>query len=59
MRNGKMIFRPLKKISGLFADTAYSKAYLRHLIHSGEILGAMIATLHNLPFLPVAGGRSP
>jgi queuine tRNA-ribosyltransferase len=27
-----------------------SKAYLRHLIHSGEILGAMMATEHNLSF---------
>ena len=24
--------------------------YLRHLVHSGEILGAQIATLHNLHF---------
>ncbi len=29
---------------------AYTKAYLRHLIHSGEMLGAQIATLHNLHF---------
>jgi queuine tRNA-ribosyltransferase len=28
----------------------YSKAYVRHLIQSGEILGAMIATVHNLYF---------
>lgn len=28
----------------------HSKAYLRHLIHSGEILGAKIASLHNLSF---------
>lgn len=28
----------------------YSKAYLRHLIHSQEYLGAMIASLHNLSF---------
>ena len=31
-------------------DKAYSKAYLRHLMHSQEILGAQISTLHNLAF---------
>ncbi|MBU0697411.1 MAG: tRNA guanosine(34) transglycosylase Tgt, partial [Bacteroidetes bacterium] len=36
--------------SDLFSDLNYSKAYLRHLIHSKEILGAQIATLHNLHF---------
>jgi len=43
-------FSPIEKDSELFADNAYSKAYLRHLIHSGEMLGAQIATLHNLYF---------
>ncbi len=33
-----------------FADHDYSKAYLRHLIISREMLGAQIATLHNLSF---------
>ncbi|MFM2207899.1 MAG: tRNA guanosine(34) transglycosylase Tgt [Bacteroidota bacterium] len=33
-----------------FVDTYYSKAYLRHLVVSKEILGAQIATLHNLAF---------
>jgi len=33
-----------------YVDTFYSKAYLRHLIISKEILGAQIATLHNLAF---------
>ena len=28
----------------------YSKAYLRHLIISGELLGAQIASIHNLAF---------
>ena len=31
-------------------DSAYSKAYLRHLIISKEILGAQIASIHNLSF---------
>jgi len=43
-------FSPIEADSDLFADTAYTKAYLRHLIHSGEMLGAQIATLHNLHF---------
>jgi len=43
-------FSPIEADSDLFADTAYSKAYLRHLIHSGEMLGAQIASLHNLHF---------
>ncbi len=30
--------------------TQYSKAYLRHLIVSGEMLGPVIASLHNLEF---------
>lgn len=33
-----------------YASTFYSKAYLRHLIISKEILGAQIATLQNLTF---------
>lgn len=33
-----------------FVDTQYSKAYLRHLIQSKEMLGAQIASIHNLGF---------
>lgn len=33
-----------------FVDNFYTKAYLRHLLISKEILGAQIATLHNLAF---------
>ncbi|RCH56435.1 tRNA guanosine(34) transglycosylase Tgt [Mucilaginibacter hurinus] len=43
-------FSPIEADSDLFADKVYTKAYLRHLIHSGEILGMQIATLHNLHF---------
>ncbi len=43
-------FSAIDADSTLFADINYSKAYLRHLIHSGEMLGAQIATLHNLHF---------
>lgn len=33
-----------------FVDKQYSKAYLRHLIISNEMLGAQIASIHNLAF---------
>jgi len=33
-----------------FVDNYYSKAYLRHLVVSNEMLGAQIASLHNLAF---------
>ncbi len=41
---------PVDAESDCFASNSYSKAYLRHLVISKEILGAQIATLHNLSF---------
>ncbi|MCY7351133.1 MAG: tRNA guanosine(34) transglycosylase Tgt [Cytophagaceae bacterium] len=35
---------------GGHVSTSYSKAYLRHLIRSDEMLGAQIASVHNLTF---------
>ncbi|HMR18485.1 MAG TPA: tRNA guanosine(34) transglycosylase Tgt [Sphingobacterium sp.] len=43
-------FSPIEMESDLMMDRFYSKAYLRHLIRSQEILGAQIASLHNLHF---------
>ncbi|MCW8310591.1 tRNA guanosine(34) transglycosylase Tgt [Sphingobacterium thalpophilum] len=43
-------FSPIEAESDLHADQFYTKAYLRHLIKSQEILGAQIASLHNLHF---------
>lgn len=43
-------FSPIDADSDLATDRVYSKAYLRHLIRSKEILGAQIASLHNLHF---------
>lgn len=43
-------YSPIDESSGLMTDRIYSKAYLRHLIRSKEILGAQIASLHNLHF---------
>lgn len=43
-------FSPID-INGLsFVDIRYSKAYLRHLFISAEMLGPQIASLHNLGF---------
>jgi queuine tRNA-ribosyltransferase len=33
-----------------YASQQYSKAYLRHLMHTKELLGPQIASLHNLSF---------
>jgi len=43
-------FSPVDEGGNSFVDMQYSKAYLRHLIISGEMLGAQIATMHNLAF---------
>ena len=43
-------FSPIDPDGDIFVDTQYTRAYLRHLIISGEMLGAQIATLHNLAF---------
>ncbi len=41
---------PIDAGLGGYASTFYSKAYLRHLIINKEILGAQIASIHNLTF---------
>ncbi len=43
-------FSPIDPNGTSFVDTLYSKAYLRHLFVAGEILGAQIASEHNLAF---------
>lgn len=52
MRNEKWKddFSPIDENLGGYASTFYTKAYLRHLITSKEILGAQIASIHNLSF---------
>lgn len=58
-RNGFINFRnlkwkddhsPLDPDGTSYVDQAYSKAYVRHLIHSKELLGAQITSIHNLAF---------
>jgi len=41
---------PIDATLGGYASTFYSKAYLRHLVINKEILGAQIASIHNLTF---------
>jgi len=43
-------FSSIDENLGGYASTFYSKAYLRHLIISEEILAAQIASIHNLTF---------
>ncbi len=43
-------FSPIDPAIGNYASTFYSKAYLRHLTVSKEILAAQIASIHNLAF---------
>ncbi len=52
MRNLKWAndFSPLQEDGPSFVDRAYSKAYVRHLFISQELLAMEIASLHNLAF---------
>ncbi len=43
-------FSPLDPKGTSFVDSTYSRAYLRHLFIAGEMLGAVIASEHNLAF---------
>ena len=52
MRNKKWAddFSPVDPEGTSFVDHHYSRAFLRHLVISGEMLGAQIASQHNLAF---------
>ncbi|MCQ2137762.1 MAG: tRNA guanosine(34) transglycosylase Tgt [Bacteroidales bacterium] len=52
LRNAKWAddFSPLDETGTSFVDHTYTKAYLRHLVISGEMLAAEIASEHNLAF---------
>lgn len=43
-------FSPIEEGGASYVDSFYTKAYLRHLFTSKEILGLQIASLHNLAF---------
>jgi queuine tRNA-ribosyltransferase len=46
----KFDFSPVDPNGETFVDAQYTRAYLRHLFVAGEILGPMIASLHNIGF---------
>lgn len=52
MRNKKWAddFSPLQEDGASVVDLAYSKAYVRHLFISNELLAMQIASIHNLAF---------
>lgn len=52
MRNRKWAddFSPIQADGPCFVDREYSKAFLRHLFISGELLAMQIASIHNLVF---------
>jgi len=52
IRNNKWMndHTPLDPEGTSFVDKSYTKAYLRHLVISNEMLGAQIASQHNLAF---------
>ena len=43
-------FTPIQEGCECYACRHFTKAYIRHLLHSGEILGARLMTIHNLHF---------
>lgn len=58
--NGKLVvrnaeyaddLRPMDDSCDCYACRNFSRAYIRHLIKAGEILGARLTTIHNLRFL--------
>ncbi len=59
-KNGKMViknsaykddFRPIEDDCDCYACQHFSRAYIRHLINAGEMLGAELLSIHNLRFL--------
>ena len=59
-KNGKLVirnaqfkndFRPIEEDCDCYACRNYSRAYIRHLINAGEMLGAQLLSIHNLRFL--------
>ena len=53
VRNGmyKNDFTPLDDECDCYACKNYSKAYLRHMINVGEMMGGMMISLHNITYL--------
>ncbi len=53
VRNGvyKEDFTPLDPECDCYACKNYTKAYLRHMINTGEMMGGMLLSLHNITYL--------
>ena len=53
VRNGKYKedFTPLDPECDCYCCRHYTKAYLRHMINVGEMMGGMLISLHNISFL--------
>lgn len=52
LRNEKWKFdnTPIDENLGGYVNTRYSKAYIKHLLRADEMLGMMVASVHNLQF---------
>lgn len=59
VRNGKLVirnaeyakdFRPIDEACDCYACRNHTRAYIRHLIKTGEILGAILLSIHNTRF---------
>ena len=44
-------FKPIQEDCGCYACRNYSRAYIRHLLKCGEVLGIRLTTIHNLYYL--------
>ena len=44
-------FTPLDPECGCYCCRNYTKAYLRHMVNVGEMMGGMLLSLHNITFL--------
>ncbi len=53
IRNGsyREDFTPIDEDCNCYACTNYTKAYLRHMINVGEMMGGMMISLHNITYL--------
>jgi queuine tRNA-ribosyltransferase len=53
VRNGayKEDFTPLDPTCDCYCCKNYTKAYLRHMINVGEMMGGMMLSLHNISYL--------
>lgn len=44
-------FRPIEEDCRCYACRNFSRAYIRHLLKAGEVLGIRLTTIHNIAFL--------